>query len=1527
MITPDEAFNPFEATKLNRNKSSSYHNIIGNINVTMFNYYILNFIHLMNRTVNGIHSISWFRWFILFYRIFFLSVAPFSILWKDYPHLSKPFKIITYILVYVRSDSSYVAQVILFVMYIIFLLFLFILCGTALFMIKKNRRTSTIIHGIYFMTYLIFPVFSGSMAYLFTNFAKSFFLETTIANFFITVIAIISLIALLCLIYSSAVISGSNPIPEISDPLSVWASNCQTLAVLQTILALNHVVMCIMEDQSKLVNGILLLVLVFLIMIPFIMIFCKQVFTVAYLSYEFNLTLISTFCMMNIFTAVLNLGDFIIPFYIITSVWLVSPFALFFSFRLFVNHQLASAFDKLDVKTLEIMELQNERKDGESRTNKNDKNKSAEPNFAPYDQMGIKSGRQAVEFIRAACVFNTQAFLDLSLLKWITLRFPESTFEILQLAFLIPNEENIFHSTFDIYQNQFSPRFIHNMVIFQMVMSIQESSNDLTPTILREVSKQKLSAMKCQSITSKFWTSCYKGDISQMSRMALNLQTNIEKIDSKWRHLLSRYPRSHPILKEYLCFLNGIGCQHGLADNIVRAFPSLAEPKEGGNEDDINMGTLQHAIEKSVDRRPLKSVKLLNITLYVMIILSMLFIFATTIFSIFMCLYFTSSHNFIQSISNIESSISTIGIKSFDIYNNVINARLSLAQDSIMLENAILKALDTSTNDELYQFALFSLPLNFSVDKWDAKIEMNMEESIHILSYFSNAMVSVNNDDPIFSLYKDNMPYIIKLISKIGTYSLNKINVMADFFLIYGRIFHGIVWDVLVLFIIPMIYISLKNIKAEMTYLFSFYINIPHTMLAKFAEGIVGVAAGKSIDRKSQLMRLSASFVQSKTETNEDNENLLGNNVIDGFKVLVGNTSSRASVLPKNFALKAVLVIGLTSAFFAIISSVSFELLRSFIINYSEYLWTERAASERMSSISICCAIISDFCMNFTREEVEEALKIGMNYHLALLSNDKTKHISSTAVSQSNQQSLLFDERCENQTEITCRSFTQVFDHFTNQLSLLIGLIFEGTVQNNTEGQKELFDMRRIYIDDLHPMLTTSFKLFSEFSASEIKNHYIHQIIILVGSIVSLIFIIIFLLLPITREIGMTLYSVRLPMKLIDPLDIVEIPRMVQYLQGECDWSSNNGSTDKGSDKRVVDLLFNILRSPLGVFGSDLSLLLANDEFYMLLNTSREACVGLPLSDIFSTVIPFERDESHPFNNLLSTVSQLQRGISPVNVMEVNCDLQIQGKGRIPVLIRLVGIAETQNNVDDETVCADHFAIFITDLKPRKILEEKMKFESEMTMKLLDTSIPRMLSQVIQNDEGNNIHTFENIPLVMFQIKHESIISDTDDTAIKLYSHVMKVSHELNQVFAAMVRLMYRPPYWLYVSGLSVGAGDPNFCISEACLFALNVADKFNEIEHDMFSINIAIHFGSCTIVVVPLELPQIEIIGQDFKVLKHILSISEPGVVVGTKEMADVIVNNQCGIVANLIGKAAKAGDKTYPLYAIVKEEEIIAD
>ena len=1000
-----------------------------------------------------------------------------------------------------------------------------------------------------------------------------------------------------------------------------------------------------------------------------------------------------------------------------------------------------------------------------------------------------------------------------------------------------------------------------------------------------------------------------------MSRMALSLHNSIKKIDRKWKFLLSRYPRSHPIFKDYVQFLNGIGCQHGLAENIIRLHPSLSEPRSPESDDDTNISALQNSIEQAVEQRPIQGIGRLNCITGVLIGISCIFMLVATIAGITTCSGFKKSNEFIVDMYEVETGLANIGVFACDIKAGNESARSSVWNSCSSVRAAFTNGSLAASNS---QFALLA-DTRLDLSSGNGSLDVNLPEGVTLLTYSARAISCSSVDDASYSLFGLNVHKIVEALSDVGLSALDAVWYMFNMYDRYGFIYVVVVWtSFLVLIMIPMVYVTLRNVKKEMSYLYSFYITIPHSILAKFAEGVVGMAVGRSTDKKSQLIRLSASFVQSRNETNDVEESNAGNVVSDGFKIIVGDSVSRASVMPKYFALKTGLLIVLSVAYFAAFATAAWELNRQFIEQHSECLWTERVAAERMAVLGLATNMVlnGEYGMKFDSATIIERINLAVDYHTALFSIDSTYHISKKAASAEDQKALLFDTRCENQSKIECMSFSHVFDWFTSEL---IDMCTDGHVPTSQELQM----IRNVFVQQLSTMMLNSFRLFQAYTRDQLNNEIIIQSVLMSTSIIIFLFLFFFIIFPAMKRIDETLCSVKIPMKLIHPYNLVEIPKLIQYLRGECDWSDDSPTSDKGKEKAVGDLILNVMGSPLGVFGSDLSLLVANSEFYSLLNTSREACVGLPMNDIFSTCMNFERDETHPFNSVLQTVSQLQRGISPVNQIEINCDLEIQGKGACPVLLKLVGISEIQNANDEESLCADHFAIFITDLKPKRILEDKLKFESDMANRLMEAAVPRALSTALQQEKDQITKSFSNVPILMLSIKFDDFEDEADDSVLKVYSHVMRAAHEATQIFASMSRLVYRPPVWVFAGGISVGTGDSTFCINEAVSFALTVLEKFSESDHDPYNLCVTLHYGSITVMEIPLELPVIEVIGPDFEKLRVANALSNPGTVLATRQMVDV-VSGTPGITITSIGKLSNSdGTVSVPMYQLTRGEE----
>lgn len=1504
----EERFHPFEPDRLQKARTKKQ--VVGGASLSPQKTAVLALTHLLNRAMPLSRGAAWLRWLLQLIRALITCIVPSCVAMWDGTPMGSACNGFIWALCFIQPEASSVAAIVLFVAYLILLVVIFALLGAALVRIRKNRQAGKVTGALFVVTRIILPILSGSMIWLFTDFCKRIISQPSVPTFFLSLFALIGLLATLSVTFMGSIVTAANPIPDISDPMAAWAAECWFAGTFQILIQFNFVILCVVRSMSKQTAGIVVIVYDLVAVVPIMAIVIKRQFCINYWGYEFCMIATTEMAIMFAFVGVWMVGNFSWPYWVLFCVWFGALIVVFVVYRMIVNKRLKTIFEELDSQTLAVAEA-GERDEVTTLLQESQEAHSVDH----FRGLSHKSARSALDTVRAACVYNSPLFMDLSLLKWAIAGYPEVKFELLQLAFLIPNNDELFKATMEEVQGSVHMTFKHYMIIYQMMMTIQESSNELTPAILRDVSKQKLATMKCQQIVTKFWTSCYKGDISQMSRMALNVHNNIKNIDRRWRFLLSRYPRSHPIFKEYVQFLNGIGCQHGLADSITKLHPTLCEVKSPENEDDANIAQLQNSIERAVEQRPIRGIRRLNTVTCVLIGISVAFLLISAIGSIVIASSLSNSNEFVIDLFDAETGLSNIGVFACDLKEGNETARISVWESSNTVSVAFSEGALVATDA---QFIMLTGKM-VEIASESKLLSVNLPDGVTFLTYTGRAISGSPVDDDSYATLGLNVHNVVDAISSVSFKALSDVDTICSFYAKYGIFYDVVVWAVLVVIMIPMVYLTLRNVKKEMSYLFSFYISIPHSVLAKFAEGVAGMAVSRGPDKRSQLMRLSASFVQSRNEGNDVYESNAGNMVADGFKIIVGDSASRASVLPKYFALKTGLLIVLSVAYFGIFTTISWQLNTNFIQEYCECLWTERVAAERMSALGIATNMVlwNQYKETFDKATILENIDLAIAYHTALFSIDSAYHINKEAASVPEQKRLLFDARCDDDSDIECMSFAHVFDWFTNKLVELV----EGEVVPTAE---DLLKVRRVYVRDLNVMMMSSFNLFREYTEKVMDDEMIIQSVLLSASIIVFLFLFFFLIFPTMRRIDETLCSVKIPMKLIHPYDLVDIPRLIQYLRGECDWSDDKGSSDKVTEKAVGDLILNVMGSPLGVFGSDLSLLVANSEFYSLLNTSREACVGLPMAEIFSTCMAFERDETHPFNSVLQTVSQLQRGTSPVNQIQINCDLELQGKSKSPVLLKLVGIAENQNPNDEESLCADHFAIFITDLKPKLILEDKLKFESDMAARLMEAAVPRVLATALQQEKDQLTRTFTNVPLLMLSIKFDDFEDETDDVVLKVYSNVMRAAQEAGQIFASVSRIVYRPPVWVYAGGIALVGSDRSFCVHETISFALTVLEKFSESEHDPYNLCVTLHYGDITVMEIPLEVPVIEVFGADYEKLRLASSLSGPGTVLATREMAD-FAHGIAGITVTSAGKQSNSdGTASVQLFQLARGEEI---
>lgn len=244
-----------------------------------------------------------------------------------------------------------------------------------------------------------------------------------------------------------------------------------------------------------------------------------------------------------------------------------------------------------------------------------------------------------------------------------------------------------------------------------------------------------------------------------------------------------------------------------------------------------------------------------------------------------------------------------------------------------------------------------------------------------------------------------------------------------------------------------------------------------------------------------------------------------------------------------------------------------------------------------------------------------------------------------------------------------------------------------------------------------------------------------------------------------------------------------------------------------------------------------------------MLGTTREATVGLQMEEIFSPVMNIKENENHPFHALLETVKQLQRGVSPVKIAEIQTDIDLLKKHKRNVMVRLIGLLvddklqeekiskslsknkeqepsqevqpiltgsifeneNTANDIDESTSTnfkAKQFVVYITDLSKRKKLETQMKYENELAQKLRERSIPKPIGNVLK--EGNqlvpkSLKDLLTLILTINAINHE----EGEDDLVNACSNLLKTAADISETFTSITKITHTPPTWIFAADIN----------------------------------------------------------------------------------------------------------------------------
>ncbi|KAK8890809.1 hypothetical protein M9Y10_028008 [Tritrichomonas musculus] len=1458
MISPGERFDAFSSNRLIKKEDDAP--MLGNnpkFILSPNKYSLFVFIHQLNRSITNIPWLFWIPTVITFIQFEASVFAPLNYHhWESIPQMIDVMHILEIILRYVPQSSSQIVINILFTIYSILIVAHFLLFLTIISLIRHKKDASIFIKIFFIYSYFILPFLRSSMICVISEEVTQIVRKSSFGSFFLSLFALIILLAHVFMIGFVQFSMGSSPSPNLINPLAIWGP-CAWRSVLFELYI--SCLIIFLEFTRSIKNQKLfgiLCIIVMAISIPHAVYQSMRTYFISYDAYEYINGLLWSMIAFGIFHLIQCFSPSTIPFWALLFVWLILPIIIFFVLKIITEYRLKKVRKQLDLCGTMAVPIDPKR-DQEDFPNEVPLNSSV------FDTLKIKTTRQAIFVARAACLISHSTFADLSLIRYFIERFPNGLFYFLHLVFLShglnQTQFQYVEKLINIYLDSQKKKIgiLELCVFFQIITSIQESSNDIPQALVRELGKQKLQAMKCQQLLSKFWTSSCKGDITQMSRNAFALNKHVNDLNNSWKHLVMRYPYSLPIVNAYVEYLLTTGAQHRLADIIISNRPQVSEASSSSSSDpDMNVSILHQAIEDAVDRRPIISINKLIASLVISISIAIIFFLMPVIVSFVLVNKYSNYNDFVQQSVNFESTFSSIPNYFDDVtflsnesthFDDMVDddedinvtspkeleARILLIKKTEGLANSLNLLLRKMPKQILKNSSETVHIVYLHFDLYNAEKESSYINTLRLASYFTQCLPFVPIDDPCVSLVMRNMLVTIEMMEETTIQAILNIEKTVNFYVKISPIFYVLNWALLIIVMVPLIYFSIKALKDEITYLLSIYLTIPRSTLIRFSEkrtggSLTGVnpqeAPNGSLLMPSSFGNLQAtgmdnngvplaSGIEVDGNKNDGNEN--DTNVADAFKMLVNDHSNvNYSVLPKYFVLKTMIIFCFLVAMIAILSTVTCALFVSFSKSLIRCLYTQKVVADRSVGASIIMHGITSLGEDFSPRRISEAINKTGKLHTAILFKDSNYNLSNSALNQDALTKLQSGERCGDKSNSSCLSLVSLFDIFATQ-AISISNDFATSSDRFTNRSIDYFnDLRIIFNNELFPLLYETQQLVYDFTHDEIADFRVDIVIIIIVGCVTFVIVLMVFMLPTFREINMTIESVKLPLKHISPLDVADFQKILMYLQGECDFK-RGGNNENGSESSDSNSVLNAMLSPFAIFENDLSLLFANNSFYSLLGTSRESSIGLPLADIFSIVLPFRNDENHPFNTLLNSISKMQQGEKIDHEVEVNTELEFQDIKSSPIKIRLAPIYKDDQQNEKEKkfhfdvsskmiVKPSSYVIFIDDLSIKKELEQKIKFEEESSQKLISSSIPRSLSSLIQKGDTYEPRKFENIPIAMFSIKFNSHEDEFEDESLFACNLFVRTANDINHNFSrSVIKLIHDPPHWFYISNFA----------------------------------------------------------------------------------------------------------------------------
>lgn len=300
-------------------------------------------------------------------------------------------------------------------------------------------------------------------------------------------------------------------------------------------------------------------------------------------------------------------------------------------------------------------------------------------------------------------------------------------------------------------------------------------------------------------------------------------------------------------------------------------------------------------------------------------------------------------------------------------------------------------------------------------------------------------------------------------------------------------------------------------------------------------------------------------------------------NIADGFKMLVSEESNSISVFPKFFIVKIAGLVFITSAVIAIFACVSFYVFPEHTNRAIKCLYTIHYSSVRMMLLSFLLHGVHANGADIPIDTLKSFLNELIDVNSAILYLTSSYNLSNDALSENKVHSAQFDYHCDNTSDLACRNIIELVDLYINEISNIPSYLSTPTSAKMIRDNGINADLaRNIFNDNLVNKSVSLTETIYDYTVSMMNNSLIIEILLLVIPILALIVLLVFVVKTIFNELSATIQSVKLPLKYINPTDLPDMPRMMQYLQGECDWNRgvlNEKSSEEKSGNSILNTL------------------------------------------------------------------------------------------------------------------------------------------------------------------------------------------------------------------------------------------------------------------------------------------------------------------------------------------------------------------